>query len=375
MRSISFIALLLLINPFTKAGIKESNDPLVLIGKRLFESPLNEWCEKYEYHNAIEDFQVEGPVIFAKNYQKGWSMMLDINFVLNSISLYQKGGYYQQYLGKLPFNLRFGMNRDSLYRIIDLRLTESDDNPYILTRIYNDIKVELLFNDRGLNQINLFANDSLKAPNDKNFVRLVHNGNIISGDCDTAFGKMTYDDGLAYYEGEWKNNFPHGQGYFKDKNNNTYKGEFRYGYFWGKGELKVSNQYVYNGEFLLSRRNGTGTCNFIIPKGEAYEGRWKADEMSGLGKYSKGSKFYYYGNMAKNQFNGVGKIVTSEGWLEGTFKDGMPNGQFKQYLKKENLTIEGQYVNGKREGKFKITDESKKVTYKLFEHDIEMIDK
>lgn len=344
------------------------------IGKRIFENPLYEWLDKNDYTTAVEEFQSDGPILFLKHYQKGYQMLFDVNMTLNSISFYARGDRYEAYRGPLPLNLKFGMNRDSLYRIIDLRLEESEDNPFVLSRSIDRNKLELLFNSKGLIQVNLMLNDTIGRANDKGFVRLVSNGKILSGDCDSLTGSMSWDDGKAIYEGEWKNNLPHGKGYFKDQYNNWYRGDFKYGYFWGKGELHVTNMYHYTGEILLSRRHGKGTCQFINPKGESYDGQWREDLMAGLGKYSKGPKFYYYGNMANNYFNGQGRIVTVEGWLEGNFKDGLPNGYIKQYIKSENLLVEGNWVKGKKEGKFKLTDANKKLSYKMFKNDIEIIE-
>jgi antitoxin component YwqK of YwqJK toxin-antitoxin module len=58
--------------------------------------------------------------------------------------------------------------------------------------------------------------------------------------------------------------------------------------------------------------------------------------------------------------------------MEGNFTDGIPNGLMKQYLKNDDTYIEGNWVNGKREGRFKVTNELKKVSYKNFVNDIEM---
>ncbi|MFM9943888.1 MAG: hypothetical protein ACKVQB_01505 [Bacteroidia bacterium] len=358
-------------------GSKDKDIELTaLIGKRIFQSPLNEWLEKNAYKTASEELYADGPILFLKHYEKGYTMMFDINMVLNSLTLYNQSGKYNRFKGKLPFDLRFGMNRDSLYRIIDLRLEEVEENPYILTRQWNRQKLELFFTSKGLNQVNISAVDSLPVADDLGFVRLVSNGLIVSGDCDSLTGKMSWNNATAEYEGEWENNLPHGKGYFKDKNGNWYKGDFKYGYFWGNGILSYANYYKYDGEFLMSRRQGNGICNFIKPKGENYEGEWKQDVMNGLGKYSVNARHYYYGNMQNNKFNGNGKLVTPEGWMEGVFKDGIPNGPMKQYLKLDNTMIEGKWVNGKREGKFTLTNtETKKVSYKLFMNDIEIIDK
>jgi hypothetical protein len=371
------ISILLSIS-FAKAyGPKDKDIELSnLIGKRIFQAPLIEWLEKNSYKTAIEEIRTDGPEFIIKHYEKGYLMKYDINMVLNTITLYKGGSSYKMYKGRLPLNLKFGMNRDSLYKVIDLRFEEVEDNPYVLTRSWNNNRLELYFSSKGLNQINILANDTLPTADDMGYVRLVPNGTIVSGDCDSISGKMTWDNETAMYEGEWKNSMPHGRGYFIDQNNNWYKGEFRYGYFWGKGQLSVADYYLYEGGFLMSRRHGTGNCKFRVPKGETYEGQWKEDQMNGLGKYSTNATVYYYGNMENDKFNGKGKLVTNEGWMEGTFKEGLPNGNIKQYIKLENTMIEGSWVDGKREGKFKLTNtETKKETFKLFQNDIEIIDK
>lgn len=346
-----------------------------LIGKRFFENTLNNWLEKNSYKTAVEVMRPEGPEILIKNYERGYSLTFDINMVLNSISLFSKGQSFSTFNGKLPLNLKFGMNRDSLYKIIDLRLDEVVNNPFVLKRTWNNQNLELIFNSKGLNQINITANTKLPEVDDLGFVRLVSSGKIVEGDCDSLIGKMSWDNESAIYEGEWKYGMPHGKGYFKDQNNNWYKGDFKYGFFWGKGQLSVAGLYQYEGEFVMSRRNGTGSCKFLAPYGEGYEGQWRQDKMNGLGKYWKSSKHYYYGNMENDKFNGKGKLATPEGWIEGTFKDGLPNGIMKQFVKQENTMIEGQWINGKREGKFKLTNtETKKETIKTFKNDIEIVE-
>jgi hypothetical protein len=348
-----------------------------LIGKRMFQSPLYEWLTAHDYQNATEHLLMDGPDLQVKHYKRGYALMYDLNMVLYSVSLFNKGGKYDMYKEVLPFRLKFGMKRDSLYRIIDLKLQEVEDNPYVLHRIWKNHKLELIFTSKGLNQINILANDTLGAADDFGFVRLIGsgNGNIVSGDCDSLNGKMIWDNGQAEYEGEWENGMPHGLGEFKDHNNNRYKGEFKYGYFWGKGEMVLSGFYRYEGEFLMSRRQGFGICKYTIPKGEIYEGQWRDDRMNGLGKYTISSRYSYYGNMLDDKFNGNGKLTTSEGWIEGNFTNGIANGFMKQWLKSENLMIEGEWINGKREGKFTVTSiETKKVLYKKFVGDIEMIE-
>ncbi|NUM31872.1 MAG: hypothetical protein HUU47_06055 [Bacteroidetes bacterium] len=372
MKKLSLIIILLSVSKISNAGYV-INDYLKFIGKRVNENPLENWLDKNNFKKCYEEFIEEGPSINFKNFENGYTLNFDINLVLYSITFYDKGSRFSRFMGSLPYNFKFGMNKDSLYKNCPLKLEETDNNPYILIYRLKHSKIELYFGSKGLNQVYISPLDSMPQANDNSFVRLIANGNKVTGDCDTSEGEMTWNDGSATYIGNWKNKMPHGKGKFKDKFNNTYEGDFKYGYFWGNGKMKVAGYYYYNGDFLISRRHGFGTCNFEKPKGEKYEGQWHSDKMSGLGKYIKNSNFYYYGNLKNNLFNGKGKLTTSEGWIEGEFTDGIPNGYMVQYIKLKNLTIEGNWVNGKRNGKFKITDiETKKISYKNFENDIEM---
>ncbi len=377
MKKISFLGFILLSLIGHSTPSKEPILPLSsLIGHRIFESPLSGWLEKNGYATANEVLQENGPILFVRQYERGYSMMFDINMVLNSISLYKQGDKFKSYKGALPLNLKFGMKRDSLYQRIDLKLSEVEDNPYALTRNWNNTVLQLMFNSLGLSQVNIISTDTISKANDLNFVRLVSNGILIAGDCDSLHGKMSWNEGKAIYEGQWKNNMPHGKGYFIDEDSNWYRGDFKYGFFWGKGQMNVAGYYNYDGEFIMSRRQGYGMCKFTLPKDEIYEGDWDQDNMHGLGRYITTPQHFYYGNMRDNKFNGRGKLVMPDGWMEGVFKDGLPNGAMQQFIKKDNTLIEGKWIDGKREGKFKLTNmESKKVSYRQFVGDIELIDK
>lgn len=371
-KKILLIIVLLSVSEMSNAGFVV-NEYLNLIGKRIYENPLDAWLERNNFKNCSEEFDESGPSINFKNHEKGYNLNFDINMILYSITLYDKGSRYSRFTGKLPNNFKFGMKKDSLLLHSKIKLEELDDNPFVLVHRFGHSKIEFYFGSSGLNQVYISPRDSMPMANDYNFVRLVANGNKISGDCDTLDGEMTWNEGAATYTGQWKNKMPHGKGKFKDKYNNTYEGNFKYGYFWGEGNMVVAGYYSYTGEFLISRRHGTGTCLFEKPKGEKYEGQWHSDKMHGLGKYIQSANYYYYGNLSNNQFNGKGKLTTTEGWIEGEFKNGIPNGFMVQYIKLKNLTIEGTWVNGKRNGKFKLTDtETKKITYKNFENDIEI---
>ena len=94
--------------------------------------------------------------------------------------------------------------------------------------------------------------------------------------------------------------------------------------------------------------------------------------MEGQGKYYQGESYLYIGDMKNNAFNGKGTLTTPEGTVTGSFKNGKPHGVCKQISNDEQQWAEGNYTNGKKNGKFKISSNGleRNVTY---EDDIEII--
>ena len=83
-----------------------------------------------------------------------------------------------------------------------------------------------------------------------------------------------------YYEGEWKNGKPHGQGTFiyntKYNNQNKYVGGFKDGKHHGHGSYTYSYGIKYVGEFNDGKWHGHGSYNYA--NGNTYEGLFKKGE-------------------------------------------------------------------------------------------------
>ena len=94
-------------------------------------------------------------------------------------------------------------------------------------------------------------------------------------------GSYTWHDGSTY-EGDFKNDFRHGNGLFKWSNGETYKGEYLEDQRTGEGVYRWSDGSFYEGTFLNGKRHGFGTYHSI--NGSTYEGEWFDDLQHGEGK-------------------------------------------------------------------------------------------
>lgn len=118
----------------------------------------------------------------------------------------------------------------------------------------------------------------------------------INGDCKSGYGVAIYNDG-SYYEGEWKNGYPNGQGKLYLANGGTYEGEFKKGRY---------NQYG-----ILTR-----------PNGSQKEGMW--DMGSFIGEVNRNAMS---GCISGNCENGYGIYVYDYGFYKGEWQNGKQHGR------------------------------------------------
>jgi len=136
-----------------------------------------------------------------------------------------------------------------------------------------------------------------------------------------------YYDSKLLFEGEYLNGKRHGKGkeyYFDGK----LSFESEYLYDWKiKGKFYINEKLEFEGEYLYNKKwNGKGY-----------------DEN---------------GNIIYELINGNGKVKEYSGWrsrliFEGEYLNGKRNGKGKEYTLKGILKFEGEYLNGKRHGKGK----------------------
>ena len=136
-------------------------------------------------------------------------------------------------------------------------------------------------------------------------------------------------------------------GYF---DNLVYEGEYLNGKRHGKGKEYFNNSIIYDGEFLNGKRNGKGK---EYEYGELkYEGEYINGKRNGKGKeYSYEKCKLMFEGIYLNDKKWEGKGYDKNNNIIYELKDGQ--GFIKEYNYKGKLIFEGEYKNGKKNGKVK----------------------
>ncbi|MFT6388875.1 MAG: hypothetical protein ACJAUP_002260, partial [Cellvibrionaceae bacterium] len=192
-----------------------------------------------------------------------------------------------------------------------------------------------------------------------------YDGGLLKGEL-SGTGRIVWPDG-RFYEGEFKNGFYHGNGYFKEKNYN-YRGQFVEGEAKGIGVITFGVGRVYEGEVANGSANGQGLMKFGA--GE-YIGHFKENQFYGKGKLIRTNGDIYEGEFEAGLFHGEGLLTKAEGKIyKGRFDEGSINGvgdyrdgeisytgEFKQWLfdgvgdyKDKTQVYKGQFVNNEFHG-------------------------
>ena len=150
-------------------------------------------------------------------------------------------------------------------------------------------------------------------------------------------GKMIYDNGDDYYEGNFVENELSGNNCIHKLHGNIFKGNFNHNTLNGKGECLFKNGAYMKGEFAGDKLDGQGERSF--EDGSYYSGEFKENKFSGQGKYFWQAK-------------------DSTKWFEGNFENGKRNGHGILHLNNETL-VTGNWKTDCPDGEMKVTKESK----------------
>ena len=163
--------------------------------------------------------------------------------------------------------------------------------------------------------------------------------------------KDIYHEKILTYEGEYLNGKRNGKGEEYDINGHKiFEGEYLNGKRNGKGKEYDYNHLIYEGEYLNGQRNGKGKeCNkwgILLFKGEYLKG----NKFNGKG-YDKFDHIIYELKEGKGFCREYERGMKS---FEGEYLNGKRNGKGKEYYYFDGyLLFEGEYLNGKRNGKGK----------------------
>jgi len=189
------------------------------------------------------------------------------------------------------------------------------------------------------------------------------------------------------YAGYFKDNLFHGLGILEKENGWIYKGEFRdnvsngygieisdsgrYEGFWingryqGYGEFYYTNKngnsgknLEYKGGYYNGVRDGIGIISF--EDGGKYFGSFKKNKMNGVGLFEWKQGHKYYGTWKNDKMNGKGKYKWKNGDMYiGEYENDLRHGKGEYVFAKNDSILKGQWVEGKKEGKFILVEKSK----------------
>lgn len=101
----------------------------------------------------------------------------------------------------------------------------------------------------------------------------------------TAYCKLSYVDSFdgkkGVYQGQCKDDVPHGSGTIAFSNGDKVAGSFRNGVLEGGGIASSAAGDVYQGGWINGKRHGQG--EYVWRQGSRYVGQWIDDKRHGLG--------------------------------------------------------------------------------------------
>ena len=115
-----------------------------------------------------------------------------------------------------------------------------------------------------------------------------------------------------------------------------------------------------------------------------YSGTWKDGKLNGQGTYrilgNDGYESTYTGEWVNDMKNGQGTRTSFGGWLKGTiistgpWKDDEMHGIVKRSLvfKSGTTSMTGEYINGKENGRFIITNTDGTITNEFYTDGVEV---
>ena len=133
------------------------------------------------------------------------------------------------------------------------------------------------------------------------------------------------------------------------KNGNIYIGEVNQGMLDGQGKLEMVTGVVYEGKFKENLIHGQGMVQW--PDSSSYKGSFKLGLKHGSGIYKNPKKgVIYEGEWVEGKREGKGRLTLKDGSVyEGEFKSGLKEGKGKLVYPSGNY-YDGIWKGGKKEG-------------------------
>lgn len=178
---------------------------------------------------------------------------------------------------------------------------------------------------------------------------------------------VTYDkQGVVIYDGEFLEGLYDGDGILYLDNYLRYEGEFEKGNINGRGKYYSQDTLIFEGSFLMGKKDGRGK-EYSSEDGKlVYEGMFLDDQYDGEGTayYSNGNVLYS-GNFKKGQYSGQGILKREDGTkiYEGDFEEDLYNGEGTTFDEDQSIIYKGSVVNGLYEGTGILNVKDEKLRY------------
>ena len=133
----------------------------------------------------------------------------------------------------------------------------------------------------------------------------------------------------SHYEGEFKDGFPQGKGVYEDDKGKRFEVSN-----WDKGNMNgnvvitsPSGVQIYKGEMAKNNRNGQGVY-YDEPKKMTYTGVFLDNKLNGKGSVKSDQGYAYEGDFVNGIESGQGSMTLVDGRVvKGNFVDGVPDGE------------------------------------------------
>ena len=167
----------------------------------------------------------------------------------------------------------------------------------------------------------------LLSSDEVNYNRLLESvGKCDSGDCANGYGKYVWSNG-NYHVGFWIDNKKSGEGIYHYANGGHLKGNFVNDRLNGYGEEVKADGYKYVGQWKDGYYYGEGLLTW--PNGETYMGGWDKNNKSGYGVYTYLKGAVHKGQYLDDKPHGPGEWTYSDGKMIGEWVNGKKEGEFK----------------------------------------------
>jgi len=170
---------------------------------------------------------------------------------------------------------------------------------------------------------------------------------------DTAHGvgKATFMGGNVF-EGKFEDNVMQGEGVYMFHDGSSFRGTFCRNRIEGKGTLEWPDGNKYEGDVKNGKPHGDGIFYFSNSNA-SYEGSFKNGLRDGNGKlfYDLEKKTRYEGSWCKGERNGFGLMVYATGnTYKGMWKDGKKHGRGLMVWSDRGEMYDGEWKNGLQNG-------------------------